>query len=102
MWEDIHYYRDDLSLCLHILKNFNSNDTRLIEELLIENEFTNPWEISMIAGEVTEIPSIYRIVLNCKSNEVRKALKSQLKYTKKCRDEDYEYKAQEWFGALFG
>ena len=112
LWEGIRYSDYDLMLCISILRRLDFNDMDLIADFLIENNFPPYCSISRIADKVTEIPSIYRIVLNCKSNEVRRLFKPKLEYVIRHVNEGHDYdfedesdaqdRAIRALGALFG
>ena len=100
VWEDLQYQSFDKRLCLSILADIN--DMRMIEDFLIENELFLCGELFKVRDQITEISSIYRIILNCKSEDVRKVFKSKLEYTTEYEDDDSENRAVGGLGALFG
>ena len=102
IWEGIQYNSDDLRLCLSIL-NDSKSDMRLIEDFLIENQISPCGELFEIIRDVTDISSIYRIVLNCKSTIVRSQFKFKLKYNTENKDEKEDDDGElRGLGALFG
>lgn len=67
-------------LCLSVLTRSDFDDMKLIEDFLIENNLNGSAEFFAVKDKVNEIPSIYRIALNCKSNFLRRQFKNKLKY----------------------
>jgi hypothetical protein len=109
LWEDYQYNYNDKQLCLSILSSNDFNNMKVIEDFLIENEINLCGELYMLRDKVTKISSVYRIVLNCKSEDVRKLFMQKLEYAVKYNsnrnemDEDRnEEDALQGFAALFG
>ena len=122
VWVGMRYGAYDKKLCVFLLNDPNFNDTEFIGDFLIENEFesnsdrfdlgdirTGSNSIGVLADRITEISSIYRIALNCKSNEVRRLFKPKLEYPRihiNQHDEDYDETSEEdalsALAALFG
>jgi hypothetical protein len=101
LWEGLQYNRDEKELCLSIMVRENFTNMKVIEDFLIENEIHSHRHLYPLRNKVCEIPSIYRIVLNCKSKAVRERFKPKLEYERKDEreDEDDAYSA---LAALFG
>jgi hypothetical protein len=105
VWEGLQYQSFDKRLCLSVLSDLN--DMSRIEDFLIENELYLCGELFKVRDQITEISSINRIILNCKSEDVRKLFKSKLKYitdheNDEGEDDDSENRAAGGLGALFG
>jgi hypothetical protein len=122
VWEGMPYSVYGKKLCALILKYSKFSDAELIEDFLIENEFDSNSDrfklddlrigsgsMRMLADELSEMSSIYRVVLNCKSVELRRFLKDKLKYSMRHidrHDEDFDEISEEdvysSLAALFG
>ena len=104
LWKDIRYNRGDIRICLSILSRSDFNDMKMIEEFLIENEIPMCSELFAVRDKVDDIASIYRIVLHCKSANVRNMFKNKLKYPKKHDSDDNRDEGAPLLGlgALFG
>ena len=101
-WKGIQFTYEDITTCLSILSRQDFNDIKMIEEFLIENNIYMCAEIYALRDKVEDIPSIYRIVLNCKSSNVRRVFKDKLKYQKSPDfDDKDEDDAPKGLGALF-
>ena len=106
VWEGIQYdgYNDKM-LCLSILSNPDFDDMAMIEDFLIENHIGICGGLLRLRDKITEISSIYKILLNCKSKYVRQIFKSKLEYSTEYENHDNhddEDSGLRGLGALFG
>ena len=108
IWEGFPYDNNGKELCLSIMARPDFTDMKVIEDFLIENEIYRCGELYYLKDKVCEIPSIYRIALNCKSEVVREVFKSKLKYDveygdrRDDNDDENEESGLLGLGALFG
>jgi hypothetical protein len=108
LWEGFPYEINGNQLCLSIMVRPDFTYMKVIADFLIENEIYRCWELYRLRDKVCEIPSIYRIALNCKSEVVREVFKSKLKYDvehRGRRDGDRDGNEESGLlglGALFG
>ena len=101
IWKDFNYDNQQCwRLCFNVLVQYDFNDTRTIEDFLIENEFDIP---IFFHNKLSDKSSIYRVALNCKSSKVRTMFKDKLKYDKRSRNhKDEKRQPLAGLSSLFG